>query len=154
MAEKTATRAILDTWNLLKRWPGGRWLFNRFLRRYNAYSGSIDATITHIEPGFAVGELSDRRMIRNHLGSIHAIALTNFGELVSGLALLSCLPDGVRGIPTDIHIQFFKKARGKLVTECRMTRPEISDSDGDVVASIRVVWRLGRIQDGNTVHKK
>jgi len=166
MAEKTATRAILDTWNLLKRWPGGRWLFNRFLRRYNPYSGSIGASISHIEPGFVTGELKDRHAIRNHLDSIHAIALSNFGELVSGIALLSCLPDGVRGIPTDIHARFFKKARGRLVAECRVTAPavfhdidfivtaDITDSDGDIVATIQVEWRLGRIQDRNTVHKK
>jgi hypothetical protein len=109
MAEKTATRVILDTWNRLHRWPGGRWLFNRFLRRYNPYSGSISASITHIEPGFVTGELKDRHVIRNHLDSIHAIALTNFGKLVSGMALLSSLPVNVRGIQNDIHVQFSRK---------------------------------------------
>ena len=75
MAEKTAARAILDTCNRLNRWPGGRWLFNRFLRRYNPYSGSIVASIRHIEAGFVIGELTDRHVIRNHLDSIYAITL-------------------------------------------------------------------------------
>ena len=155
MAEITATRIILQNWKRLKRWPGGRWLFNRFLSRYNPYSGSIGATITHLEPGFVRAELRDRRAVRNHLHSVHAIALTNFGELVSGLALLSSLPDGVRGIPTDIHTTFLKKARGRLTAECRVQPPAsfddidfevhsaITDSDGDTVATTRVSWRLG-----------
>jgi acyl-coenzyme A thioesterase PaaI-like protein len=96
----------------------------------------------------------DRHSVRNHLDSIHAIALANIGELASGLAMSAALPRDVRGIVTAIRIEYLKKARGALVAESRCTVPvvtgevqhdvvaEVTDGDGDIVARATVTWRL------------
>jgi acyl-coenzyme A thioesterase PaaI-like protein len=98
--------------------------------------------------------MRDRRALRNHLGSIHAIALANLGEVTSGLALLALLPPGIRSIPVALTIDFLKKARGALECQCTCTAPSVSDSiehdicseirdrEGEMVARIRVRWRL------------
>lgn len=158
MHSKSATEVILTNWNRLNSLPGGRWIFNQFLRRFNPYSGSIHPKVLKLRPGYAKIELKDRRQIRNHLNSIHALALANLGELTSGLALLSALPDNGRGIPIKISTEYFKKARGKLVAESKADLPvidksinfeassEILDQQGDVVARTIVNWRLGLIE--------
>ena len=158
MFNKTATDVIQRSWNQLNSLPGGVWLFNRFLRWFNPYSGSIHSYVTELRPGYARIELQDRRRVRNHLNSIHALALANLGELTSGLALLSGLPANTRGIPTKISIDFYKKARGKLVAESHSGTPEVSepmeyevfadiqDSDGEMVARTVVNWRLGPVE--------
>ena len=158
MANKTATEVILSSWNRLSRLPGGIWLFNRFMAFFNPYSGSIRAHIKELRPGYVKTELRDRRRVRNHLNSIHALALANLGELTSGLALLSSLPDNIRGIPTRITTDYFKKARGKLSAECHINAykelhtlkeamdyevsAEVIDADGDIVSRTAVNWRL------------
>lgn len=147
---------LLALWGRLSRWPGGRWLFARLLGRAVPYTGSIGARIESFSPGRSTVTLRDRRAVRNHLGSVHAIALANLAEVASGLAMLSALEPGVRGIVTRIEINYLKKARGTLtatgsaspgvVTEAveRLAHAMIADATGDAVAEATVTWRLER----------
>ena len=135
--------------------PKGPWLFSRLFSRFVPYSGTIGATVRVLEPGRCVAELPDRRQIRNHLDSIHAVALVNLGELTSGLAMTMLLPDAIRGIVTHLEAEYLKKARGPLVAESKVVLPllgaepvdqqietVIRDAAGDVVCRVRTMWRL------------
>ena len=146
---------VLSLWRRCAGLPFGRQLFGALFAKQVPYSGSIGATVLDLAPGRAKLALRDRRAVRNHLGSIHAVALTNLGELASGLAMTTALPAGVRGIVLRIETVYLKKARGTLVCDCRANVPEVAgdlnhevhaeirDRGGDIVASVRVVWRLG-----------
>lgn len=149
--------ARLETaWARLSPLPGGRWLFARLLGRTVPYSATIRPRFLLLEPGRARVEIRERRRLRNHLRSVHAIALANLGELASGLAMTLALPRDARGIPIRIEMEYLKKARGRITAEGRAAPParvegeteaeavaELSDGDGDVVARMTVVWRLG-----------
>ena len=147
---------IMTWWERLRPLPGGAWLFSRLLGRIAPYSGSIGARVEDIRPGFARVTLRDRRRVRNHLNSIHAIALVNLGEIATGLAVLSTITADMRGIVLSIHADYLKKARGRLVATARFELPdaleddtpceveaELRDADDDIVTRVRATWLIG-----------
>jgi len=144
-------------WERLDGFPGGRWLFNRLLGLMVPYSGALGASVEQLRPGFASVRLLERRGIRNHLNSVHAVALVNLGELTGGLAMITLQPATIRGIVINLATDFHKKARGHLVAECTCVLPEvhhetdfqviavIKDAEGDLVSTTTATWRLAPV---------
>ena len=146
---------LFATWKRLSALPLGTRLFSWVMSRRVRYTGSIRPHILELAPGHARVELRDRAAVRNHLGSIHAVALMNLGEATGGLALMAWLPRTHRAIVTNLSMQYVKKARGTLTGRADLNLPdpnfeghfvsraELLDTDGDVVATCAAEWTLG-----------
>lgn len=146
---------LLGTWRKFENRPGGKWLFSKLIGRMIPYTGSMGARVEELRPGFARVTLRDRRKVRNHLRSVHAIALANVGELTTGLAVLSGLPPGTRGILRGLSVRYEKKARGQLTATCQseafaptenievQIEASVTDTAGDVVAVVTGTWVIG-----------
>ena len=98
--------------------------------------------------------MPDKAKVRNHLNSIHAIALINLGELVTGATVMYQVDGRGRGILKGMSMEYTKKARGTITATCEFMVPDVpgkhdlvvdgilTDADGDVVATARANWRI------------
>ena len=98
----------------LQRLPGGGWLFGRLVCLKAPYFGTIAPRFEHLAPGRCEVSMRDRRRVRNHLGTVHAIALCNLAELCAGVMVDVSLPAGMRWIPKGMQVEYLKKARGTM----------------------------------------
>lgn len=146
---------LLKMWTLCNRLPKGYWLFSRLITLFVPYSGTVGATILTLEPGHARIRLKDRWRVRNHLKSIHAVALMNIAEMSTGLATMAALPPSGRVILKHFEIEYIKKCRGTIYAEARTDRIHslekqdrivesfVRDSNGELLCKARVTWQIG-----------
>lgn len=155
-----AAERIRGLWDRLSGRPGGKRLFSWLVGRTAPYTGTIGARVEDLRTGHARATLRDRRKVRNHLRSVHAIAQINLAEVVSGLAVMYSMPAGMRGIPVHLEIDYEKKARGTITAVCDLPGPipepegservsfeapvVLTDPAGDVVARASARWLIGR----------
>jgi acyl-coenzyme A thioesterase PaaI-like protein len=155
-AAANAEATVLKQWGSFRRLPFGRRLFNLLIGITVPYAGSIAPEVVDLMPGHARARMADRRRVRNHLRSLHAVALTNLAELTGNLALMSRQPpQGTRWIVTGFRTEFLKKARGTITADCILpeldwsatqdldARVELRDGAGDLVMIAHPLWRIG-----------
>jgi uncharacterized protein (TIGR00369 family) len=150
LRSRSAAEWIREGWQRLHGLPGGSRLFDRLIGLAIPYTGALGAQVVSLEMGHARVRLRDRRGVRNHLDSIHAIALANLAELTGNLALVYSLPKDGRFIVKALGIEYLKKARGDILAECRCApiqsserreyelTVQLSDASGTLVAQARL----------------
>lgn len=138
---------VRDAWDRLRALPRGNRIFSRLVGTAAPYTGSIGANVVELREDFSRVELRDRRAVRNHLRSVHAVALVNLAELTGNVAVAYTLPDDARFIVAGLSIDYVKKARGTITGVCDQQLPRTSeraeypvnvtmyDEGGDVVAT-------------------
>lgn len=142
-------------WQTACRVPGGKAAFSVLAARQAPYSSTIGARVLELRPGHARVEMADRPAVRNHLRSVHALALANLAEFASGLSMLAGLPAGRRGIVVRIEVDYLKKARGTITAVADVVPPaddyegplvlpvDLYDAAGEHVARGRYHWTIG-----------
>lgn len=155
MTNTSNKNEMLHRWESFQKLPFGRRLFDLAIKLYIPYTGSMSAHVQELKPAYARVCLHDRRKVRNHLNSVHAIALANLVEYTGNLALVCGMPDDARFIPKNISINYIKKARGTLTGECFAPKVEtnekreytvdvtIKDAQGDVVVEGKLLTVVG-----------
>lgn len=152
---KIAPESMKAVWEKVRGLPKGGRIMGSLLGRLAPYTGTIHPEVLVLEVGHAKIRIEDQRRLRNHLGSIHAMALANLGELATGGAFNYSLPPDARAILISYAMDYVKKARGPIVAEVTCTPPttnakqsypvhaNLTDERGEVVARAVATWLVG-----------
>lgn len=152
----------LKTWWLrLANLPLGKWIFSKVVGLLIPYTGTISPLVDEVRPGFARVILRDRRRVRNHLHSIHAVALVNLGEFTTGLATHFAMNSDDRAILTNISVEYLKKARGVITATATVehegtiqgpvtVKASLVDDEKILVATVYATWLVGKNRLANS----
>lgn len=114
-------------WDRLGALPLGDRLFSRAVGLAAPYTGSMGARVLALREDHCRAELRDRWSVRNHLTSVHAVALANLAEMTGNLAVAYTLPDDARFIVAGIGMEYLAKARGTITAICDQPMPRVAD---------------------------
>ena len=140
MSESSALRI----WNRLKGTATGRWLFTRIVCFKAPYFNSISPLFVELQTGRAVVSMRIRRKVKNHIGTVHAIAMANLCEIAAGTLTEASVPQDMRWIPKSMNIAYLGKA-ATAVTATAELPPVVSGDALDAVVSVDVCDTNGAI---------
>lgn len=115
----------LDTWQRLSGYPLGKWLFSRLVCLKAPYFSSIRPRFVELRPGFAEVRMKKRRSIKNHIGTVHAIAMCNLAEIAAGTMTDVTVPKAThRWIPRGMTVEYLLKGETDLRAVATLEIPE------------------------------
>jgi len=108
----------LSVYNKLHKLPMGKYIYSKLVCLMAPYFKTIKPRFVDLKPGYCEIKMNNRRAVRNHLNSVHAIAMCNLCELAGGMALDAALPPNLRWIPRGMNVDYIKIARTNLKGVC------------------------------------
>lgn len=148
---------VLNTWNRLSGSLPGRLLVSGGVWLRAPYFLTAAPVITALEPGRSEVAMADWWLVRNHLGTVHAIASCNLAEYAMGVLAEATVPGTHRWIPRGMRVEYRAKASGTLTAVATFAAPPafaaeredaeievaISDPSGQEVVHATIAVRIG-----------
>jgi acyl-coenzyme A thioesterase PaaI-like protein len=131
---------LLGTHRRLARLPFGERLFSFGYQLAAPYFLTIPARLVLVEPGRAEARMWQAPWVRNHLGTVHAIALCNLAEYTMGAVAEASVPATHRWVPKGMSVEYLALARGAMHAVATLELPASDLGDGielPVAVSVR-----------------
>ena len=133
------TANLFDLYRKLDRVPFGKCVFSLGYQLAAPYFLTIPAQITDIERGVARAKMAQAPWVRNHLGSVHAIALCNLAEYTMGAVAEATVPATHRWVPKGMTVSYRAKAHGTMRAVATLELPDPLADRCEVPVAISIV---------------
>jgi len=127
-------KSILERYQQLNSYPGGKKLFGFLVGISAPFFGKIRPKFIELKPAYCETQIKDRWGVRNHLGTINAGALCSMAEMTGGLALDTVVPNNMRWIPRSMKVEYLAKAKGTITAISEFNADIVKE--GDVIIPI------------------
>lgn len=117
----------------------GQRLFSGAMRLVAPYFTTVPVIVESVESGRAEARMGTRPWTRNHLGTVHAIALCNMAEMTMGVVAEATVPSSQRWIPKGMTVSYDAKARGTMHAVATLDLPEKIGKGKEVPVQIAVI---------------
>ena len=143
---------VLDLYETSHRIPivGDR-LFSFAFAQVAPYFWTIRPRFTVIRPNYAEVVIPKRRGVKNHIGTVHAIALCNGLEAAMGVLAEASIPSDKRWIPKGMEVSYTAKATTDITCIAETEPEQWTGDDPDVPVRVRGVRKDGTVVIEGTI---
>lgn len=120
-------------------------LFSFAFAQVAPYFWSVRPRFTVIEPNHAEVVIPKRRRVKNHLGTVHAIALCNGLEAAMGVLAEASIPADKRWIPKGMEVSYTAKATSDITCSADTDPEQWTGTDQDVPVRVKGVRDDGTV---------
>lgn len=142
----------MDTYDLYRRFvtrPGGRTLFSIAYWLKAPYFATVRPHVRHMRPHYAELSISLRHTTKNHIGTLHAIAICNGLEAAMGLLAEATTPKDKRWIPKGMEVRYLAKATTDVL--CIAETDAADWEQSDVPVRVTAIRRDGTVVVEGTI---
>lgn len=101
---------VLEIYNKWHKFSFGNRLFSWFFARWAPYFQTIKPLVTELRPGYCEVLIKKRKIVQNHIGTVHVIAICNGLEMAMGAVSEASIPTHLRWIPKGMSLEYTAKA--------------------------------------------
>ncbi|MGH3411833.1 MAG: hotdog fold domain-containing protein [Marmoricola sp.] len=120
-------------------------LFSFAFSQVAPYFWTVRPRFTVIEPNHAEVVIRKRRAVKNHIGTVHAIALCNGLEAAMGVLAEASIPRYKRWIPKGMEVSYTAKADSDVTCIAETDPGQWASDDPDLRVRVRGVRRDGTV---------
>lgn len=131
--------------------PQGKRLFSIAFSQKAPYFASIHLEVQEMQAHLGQVRIPKRRSVKNHIGTIHAIAACNGLEAAMGLLAEATCPDDMRWLPKGMEVSYLAKSTTALTCVAESTPEDWADGP-DVPIAVKAVTDDGTVTVQGTIH--
>jgi acyl-coenzyme A thioesterase PaaI-like protein len=134
-----ASSPLISMYEKLKPLPLGGRVFSLAYQAAAPYFLTVPVGILDVQPGSAHATMRSTPWVKNHLGTVHAIALCNLAEYTMGAVAEATVPAGHRWVPKGMTVEYLAKARGRMRAEATLVLPSplLEKQEVPVIVDVR-----------------
>ena len=122
-------------------------LMSFFFGRVIKFAGTAKVRIDKLEFTQSCLTLKSRKLVQNHIGSVHAAATGLLGESATGFLIGMHVPDDEIPLLKSMHVDYIKRSSGDLTAVATLTDEQIqrmrNDDKGDVNVKVVITDAVG-----------
>ncbi len=137
--------SLLTLWNNAAKLPQGKRVFSIAFARKAPYFATVSPRFVELRPNYAELVVPKKRSVRNHIGTLHAIALCNGLEAAMGALAEATIPSGKRWIPQGMEVSYTAKATSDVTCIAETHQEQWTGDDPHLPVRVRGVREDGTI---------
>ncbi|WP_428776455.1 hotdog fold domain-containing protein [Vibrio sp.] len=140
---------LLKIYKKFLKLPFGRSIFSWYSARKAPYFSTISPLITELRSDRCEVKIKKRKLLQNHIGTVHVIAICNGLEMAMGFMCEASIPKNLRWIPKGMEVKYPAKADTNI--RCVAEVPYGAWKPGDLPVTVKAYDLYGNVVVEGTI---